>query len=126
MPLLFLICLKGISYSLIGFSETSIYWTPEVAEKRYFTKQTLINALFFLFYKCIFTIANFYFRCDGGKPRDINSTAFCVKLLLYLSQLKHCILNNLFHLDLLTYISIIEFLNLTCVSKGRKQDSNVV
>ena len=30
----------------LGFSKTSIYWTSKGAGRRYFTKQTLVNAIF--------------------------------------------------------------------------------
>ena len=35
----------------IGFSKTSVYWTSKDAERRYFTKQTLVNAISFLIKK---------------------------------------------------------------------------
>ena len=40
----------------IGFSKTSIYWTSKGAGRRYFTKQTLINAISFLINKCFVTL----------------------------------------------------------------------
>ena len=41
---------------LIGFSKTSIYWTSKGAGRRYFTKQTLVNAMPFLINKCFFIL----------------------------------------------------------------------
>ena len=43
-------------FKSIGFSKTSIYWTSKGVGRRYFTKQTLINAIFFLINKCFFTL----------------------------------------------------------------------
>ena len=40
----------------IGFSKTSIFWTSKEAGRRYFTKQTLVNAVYFLINKCFFTL----------------------------------------------------------------------
>ena len=35
-----------------GFSKTSAYWTTKGIGRRYFTKQTLVNAISFLINKC--------------------------------------------------------------------------
>ena len=50
----------------IGFSKTFIYWTSKGAGRRYFTKQKLANAIFFLINK--------YF---------VNLTWFLNKILVY-------------------------------------------
>ena len=50
----------------IGFSKTVMYWTFEGAGRRYFTKQTLVNAICFLINK--------YF---------VNLTWFLNKILVY-------------------------------------------
>ena len=50
----------------IGFSKTVMYWTSEGAGRRYFTKQTLVNAICFLI--------NEYF---------VNLTWFLNKILVY-------------------------------------------
>ena len=47
---------KYIVTQHIGFSKTSIYWTSKGVGRRYFTKQTLINAIFFLINRCFFTL----------------------------------------------------------------------
>ena len=39
-----------------GFSKTSIYWTSKGTGRRYFTKQTLVNAISFLIKKCFVTL----------------------------------------------------------------------
>ena len=40
----------------IGFSKTSIYWTSKGARRRYFTNQTLVNAISFLINKYFVTL----------------------------------------------------------------------
>ena len=40
----------------IGFSKTSINWSSRGAGRRYFTKQTLVNAISFLVNKCFVTL----------------------------------------------------------------------
>ena len=40
----------------IGFSKTCIYWSSRGAGRRYFTKQTLVNAISFLMNKCFITL----------------------------------------------------------------------
>ena len=40
----------------IGFSKTSIYWTSNSAGRRYFTKQTHVDAISFLINKCFITL----------------------------------------------------------------------
>ena len=50
----------------IGFSKTLIYWTSKGAGRRYFTKQNLVNTIFFLIKK--------YF---------VNLTWFLNKILVY-------------------------------------------
>ena len=37
------------------FSKTSVYWTTKGIGRRYFTKQTLVNAISFLINKCFVT-----------------------------------------------------------------------
>ena len=41
-----------------------------ISTKRYFTKQTLINAMCFLANKCFFNIGNFVFKQDIGMPNS--------------------------------------------------------
>ena len=45
----------------IDFSETYIYCISKGAERRYFTKQILVNTMSFLINKCLFTIGNMVF-----------------------------------------------------------------
>ena len=40
----------------IGFSKTSIYWTSKDVGRRYFTNQSLANAISFLINKCFVTL----------------------------------------------------------------------
>ena len=40
----------------IGFSKIFIYWTSKGGGRRYFTKQTLVNAISFLINKCFITL----------------------------------------------------------------------
>ena len=40
----------------IGFPKTFIYWSSRGAGRRYFTKQTLVNAIYFLMNKCFVTL----------------------------------------------------------------------
>ena len=40
----------------ISFSKTSIYWSSRSAGRRYFTKQTLVNVIFFLMNKYFVTL----------------------------------------------------------------------
>ena len=47
---------KSIVTQHIGFSKTSIFWTSKGVGRRYFTKQALINTIFFLINKCFFTL----------------------------------------------------------------------
>ena len=56
----------------IAFSKTSIYWTSKGAGRRYFTKQTLVNAMSFLLNKCFFTIGNMVLKQDIGIPMGID------------------------------------------------------
>ena len=39
-----------------GFSKISIYWTSKGIGRRYFIKQTLVNAISFLINKCLITL----------------------------------------------------------------------
>lgn len=64
-----------------------------ISTKRYFTKQTLINAICFLTNKCFFTIGNFVFKQDSGMQnsnwfRNILSQSY---ICLNLSILKRVI-----------------------------------
>ena len=45
----------------IDFFKTFIYRTSKGAERRYFIKQTLVNAMSFLINKCFFAIGNVVF-----------------------------------------------------------------
>ena len=45
----------------IGFSKTSIYWSSRDAGKRYFTKQTLANAISILMNQCFVTLLSKWF-----------------------------------------------------------------
>ena len=40
----------------IGSSKRSIYWTSMAVGRGYFTKQTLVNAIYFLINKCFITL----------------------------------------------------------------------
>lgn len=67
----------------IGFSKTSIYCTLETAGKRCFTKQILVNAIFFLISKFFFTVLNLTLKQDVGVSMSIDPALFGVILLLY-------------------------------------------
>ena len=57
------------------FSKTSLYWTSKGAARRYFTKQTLVNAMSFLINKCFLVTnatGNIAFKQDIGIPISID------------------------------------------------------
>ena len=60
----------------ISFSKTSIYWTSKGAGRRCFTKETLVNDMPPLTYKCFMAIANFVFKQDIGIPMGIDLAPF--------------------------------------------------
>ena len=58
------------------------------AGRKYFTKQTLVNAMFFLINKCFFTISNMALKPDTGIPMGIDPALFWVSLFLYCFESK--------------------------------------
>ena len=72
----------------IGFSPSSVYWTSKGVDKRYFTKQRLIEAISFLITKCYFTIGNLVFKQDIGIPMGIDPAPFWANLFLYYFESK--------------------------------------
>ena len=71
-----------------GFSKTSICWTSKEARRRYFTKQTLVNAMSFLINNCIFTITNMIFKQNIGKTMYIDLAPSWTNLFLYFFKSK--------------------------------------
>ena len=64
---------------IIGFSATSIYWTSEDLDKRYF-----IEIITFLIENRYFTIGNMVFKQDIGITKGIDPAPFWENLFLYL------------------------------------------
>ena len=91
----------------IGFCKTSIHWISMRAGRKYFTKQTLVNAMFFLINKCFFAIGDMALKQDIGI--GIDPEIFWVTLFLYFLNLSRS--NNLFQMDLLKHINIMGFLD---------------
>ena len=73
----------------IGFAKTTIYWTSRGSGRRYFTKQSLVNAMSFLTNKCFFSIGNMVFKQDIGIQMGIDNFCWCgpfsIKYLRWLS-----------------------------------------
>ena len=66
-----------------SLSKVSIYWTFKGDGRRYFTVQTLANAMFFLIKKCFCAISNLAFKQDIGIQIGINPAKFWVSFFLY-------------------------------------------
>ena len=66
-----------------GFSKTSVYWASIGRGRRYFTRQTVIDAISFLIAKCHFTIENLVFKQEIGTPTGIDLAPCWANLLLY-------------------------------------------
>ena len=67
----------------IGFSPSSIYWTSKGMDKRYFTKQSLIDTVSYLIKKCYFRVGNQTFKQDIGIPMGIDPAPFWANLFLF-------------------------------------------
>ena len=74
---------KSKTRSPIGFSKTSVYWTSNVCGRRYFTKQTLIDAVSFLITKCYFIIGNLVFKQETGIPKGIDTAHYWANLFIF-------------------------------------------
>ena len=59
------------------------------AGRRYFTKQTLVNAMSFFMDKCFFTVGNMLFKQDIGIPMGIDQAPYCANLFLYFLESKY-------------------------------------
>ena len=72
----------------IAFSKISIYWTSKGVGRRYFTKKTLVNAIFFLINKYFFTLLvtwflNKIFACELVlSQQHFGPTSFFISLNL--------------------------------------------
>jgi len=75
--------------SKIGFSSSSVYWTPKGVDKRFFTKTTLIEAVTFLISQCYFTVGNLVLKQDIGIPMGIDPAPFWANLFLYYFESKY-------------------------------------
>ena len=80
---------KSKAPSRISFSETSVYWTSNGCGRRYFTSQTLIDVISFLFTKTFFTIGNLVFKHKMDIPMDIDPAPYWANLFLYFFELKY-------------------------------------
>ena len=65
-----------------------MYWTSKGVDKRFFTKQSLKEALAFLIEKCFFTVGNLVFKQDVGIPMGIDPAPFWANLFLYFFESK--------------------------------------
>ena len=63
---------KSKTWCRISFSKTSVYWSPKGCGKRYFARQTLIDAISFLITKCYFTIGHLVFKHETCIPMGID------------------------------------------------------
>ena len=70
----------------IGFSKIFIYWTSKGAGRRYFTKQTLVNAMSFLINKCFITLLVKWFL---SKILVYQLVPFWINLFLYFFESKY-------------------------------------
>ena len=74
----------------IGFSKSSVYWTPKGVDKRFFTRETLIETVRFLITNCYFTVGNLVLKQDIGIPMGIDPAPFWANLFLYFFEsLRH-------------------------------------
>ena len=73
-----------------SFSKTSIYWTYNEAERGYFTKQTLADAIFFLTNKCFFIISNMVFIQHIGIATGICDVFYHQYLDIFTFVFKRC------------------------------------
>ena len=59
------------------------------AQRRYFTKQTLVTAMSFLINKCFFTIGNMIFKQDVGIPMNIDPALIWANIYLSFIESKY-------------------------------------
>ena len=70
--------IKWNTRSRIDFSKISLYWTSKGCGKRYFRRQTLIDAISFLVTKCYFN------KQEIGIPMGTDPAPYWANLFLYL------------------------------------------
>ena len=80
---------KSSTRNRIGFSKSSVYWTSKGIHNRYFTKETLKEALRHLITKCYFTVGNLVFQQIIGIPMGIDPAPFWANLFLYFFEEKY-------------------------------------
>ena len=73
----------------IGFSKSSVYWTPKGVDNRFFSCQTLIETVEYLIRNCYFTVGNQIFKQDIGIPMGIDPAPFWANLFLYFYESKY-------------------------------------
>ena len=67
---------KTKAQNQIGFSNTLVYWRSNPCERRYFTRQTLIDAISFLITKCYLTMRNLVLRQEIGILKNIDPAPY--------------------------------------------------
>ena len=67
----------------IGFSKNSVYWTNKGKNNRYFSKNSLKDAIEHLISNCYFTVGNLIFNQIIGIPMGIDPAPFWANLFLY-------------------------------------------
>ena len=80
---------KSSQRNKIGFSPNSVYWTSRGKDKRFFTKNSLIETVAFLIKNCYFTVGNQVFRQAIGIPMGIDPAPFWANLFLYYFESKY-------------------------------------
>ena len=79
---------KSETRSRISFSKILVYWASKGCGRRYFTRQTLIDAISFLITKCYFTTGRLVFKQEIGirlsfQKKDIDPARNWANLFLY-------------------------------------------
>lgn len=84
---------KASTRNKLGFSDHSLYWTSKGKERRFFTEQSLGNAVEFLIKNCFFVVGNLVFKQNIGIPMGIDPAPFWANLFLY--DFEHKFIKNL-------------------------------
>ena len=71
------------------FQKHQNYWISKGCGRRYFTRQTLIDAISFLITKCYFTIGNLVFNQVIDISIGIDQTPYWANLSLYFFESKY-------------------------------------
>ena len=106
---------KGSIRNKIGFTTKSVYWTNKGVGKRFFTRESLKEAVEYLITKCYFSVGNCVFIQKIGIPMGIDPAPFWANLFLYKYECKHVsTLASLKDIRSFRYHSMMRFIDDLC------------